>query len=133
MSEGAEAEIERAAKRLRMMPQLAGRCFQFQTMMPNQWSELLPPISMVLSTDGKVVLEGHAPHGEWKTTHDSLLSLRFHYRGDESKCQQLYFDKIPQADAWATVRCTPAWAAVLVPKIQQGILVKIKGIVSVEN
>ena len=133
MSEGAEAEIVRAAKRLRMMPELAGRSFQFQNMSTNGWGQLWPPISMVLSFDGKVLLDGQAPHGEWKTTHDCLLSLRFHYQGDESKCQQLYFDKIPQADAWATVRCTPAWAAVLVPKIQQGILVKRKGIVSVEN
>ena len=130
MSDGADVETLRAAKRMRMMPELAGRAFQFQNMTQNRWGQLWPPISLVLTIDGKVLLEGHAPHGEWKPTPDCLLSLRFNHQGDESKCQQMYFDKIPQADAWATVRCTPEWAAVLVPMIQQGILVDIKGIVS---
>jgi len=108
-----------------MCAELGGQWFQFQNMSTNGWGELWPPISMLLTMDGKVMLDGQAPHGEWGIVGwpNAILSLRFHFQGDETKCQQMYFTKIPQADAWATIRCTPTWAAVLVPKIRQGILV----------
>ena len=88
----------------------------------NQWGQLWPPITMVLGLDGLITVAGFAPHGEWKVTDDLELSLTFHCHGDPTKVKQSSFfkTKVPGADAWATVRCVPEWAAFLVPKTQLG-------------
>ena len=110
----------RAAKRMRLTPELAGRTFQYQSVHVNQWGQLWPPITMVLGLDGLITVAGFAPHGEWKVTDDLELSLTFNCHGDPTNVKQSFVKKVPGADAWATVRCVPEWAAFLVPKTQLG-------------
>ena len=117
--DAALAEIQ-AAKRMRLVPELAGRTFQYQSVHVNEWGQLWPPHTVTLNQDGLVTVAGSAPHGEWKITNDAELKLSFHYKGDPAKAVTNYFAKVPGADAWAAVRCRPEWAAFIVPKTLVG-------------
>jgi hypothetical protein len=94
--------------------------FQFQSMGLNQWGQLWPPITLGLLASKKVLVEGYPPHGAWGISEEGYLHIDFNYRGDESRTVQHLFDKVPKSTAWATIRCKPEWAAMLVPAVPQG-------------
>jgi len=120
MSLDAEIVAVRAAKRARHTAELADHTFQFQSLRLNQWGQLWPPITLGLLPNHKILVEGCLPHGSWEITEEGNLLIKFNYRADEDHLQDCLFDKVPQADAWATIRCKPEWAAMLVPRLTSG-------------
>ena len=120
MSLEAEVGAVRAAKRARHVAEVADHTFQFQSLRLNEWGQLWSPNTLGLHSSYTILIDGCPPHGSWEITEEGYLSVKFNYRADEDHLQHSLFDKVPQADAWATIRCKPEWAAMLVPRRSTG-------------